>query len=288
MPRPPMHTLDAVAALRQTVRDWKRQGLTVGLVPTMGALHAGHLSLARAALAQADRVIVSIFVNPTQFDNPSDLATYPRTWDDDRRLLADAGVHVLYAPTVAEMYPAGFATHVSVAGVSAGLCGAHRPGHFDGVATVVCKLFLQSQADMAFFGEKDFQQIHVVRRMAADLDIPIRLVACPTLREADGLAMSSRNRRLAGSERDQARRLPETLRDAARRIAAGDSVAAVLAQARERLVAGGFAEIDYLELRADADLASLAHYDGRPARLLAAARLGTVRLIDNMSVPAKA
>jgi pantoate--beta-alanine ligase len=280
-----MRTLHTVADLRRVVRNWKQDGLTVGLVPTMGALHDGHLSLVRAALHTVDRVIVSIFVNPTQFDNASDLDLYPRTGDEDSRLLADAGTHILYAPTVAEMYPPGFSTTVSVDGVSEGLCGAHRPGHFDGVATVVCKLFLQSQADAAFFGEKDFQQVHVVRRMAADLDIPIRVVACPTRREDDGLAMSSRNRRLAvPGERDRARALPQALGDAAREIAQGLPAGPVLAATRARLLDAGFAEIEYLELRRDSDLAPLTHHDGQPARLLVAGRLGSVRLIDNVPV----
>ncbi|MFW7268213.1 pantoate--beta-alanine ligase [Gluconacetobacter sp. Hr-1-5] len=282
-----MRTVHAVADLRQTVRGWKRRGLTVGLVPTMGALHDGHLSLVRAALGATDRVIVSIFVNPTQFDNPADLETYPRVMEADTRLLAEAGAHVLYAPTVAEMYPAGFATTVSVHGVSEGLCGGHRPGHFDGVATVVCKLFLQSQADAAFFGEKDFQQVHVVRRMAADLDIPIRVEACPTRREADGLAMSSRNRRLTGpGDRDRARALPQALEHAARAIAGGQPVAPVLAATRAHLLAAGFTDVEYLELRREEDLAPLAALDGPPARLLAAAWLAGVRLIDNVPVPA--
>ncbi|MBB2201580.1 pantoate--beta-alanine ligase [Gluconacetobacter tumulisoli] len=282
---PEMRTVHTVEALRRIVRGWKQDGLTVGLVPTMGALHDGHLSLVRAALRTMDRVIVSIFVNPMQFDNPSDLGTYPRTEDEDSQMLAEAGTHLLYAPTATEMYPPGFSTSISVGSVAEGLCGAHRPGHFDGVATVVCKLFLQSQADAAFFGEKDFQQIHVVRRMATDLDIPIRLVACPTRREEDGLAMSSRNRRLTGTgDRDRAGALPAALTDAAREIASGRPVGTVLAATRARLLKAGFAEIEYLELRRDADLAPLSERDGQPARLLAAGRVGTVRLIDNVPV----
>lgn len=282
-----MRTLHAVADLRHAVRGWKRNGLTVGLVPTMGALHDGHLSLVRAALHTTDRVIVSIFVNPIQFDNPADLETYPRVMEADARLLTEAGAHVLYAPTVAEMYPPGFTTTVSVRGVSDGLCGAHRPGHFDGVATVVCKLFLQSQADVAFFGEKDFQQVHVVRRMAADLDIPIRVEACPTRREADGLAMSSRNRRLmAPGDRDRASALPLALEEAARAIAERQPADTVLAATRARLLAAGFSEVEYLELRREVDLASLACADAEPARILAAVWLAGVRLIDNVPVPA--
>lgn len=185
-----------LADLRKTVAVWRHDGLRVAVVPTMGALHEGHLSLVRAALERADRVIVTLFVNPKQFNSPADLAAYPRTEHEDAAKLAPLGAHMLYAPDGAEMYPDGFATTVSVSGVSEGLCGAYRPGHFDGVATVVAKLFLQTGADLAFFGEKDFQQLHVVRRMARDLDIPIEIVACPTVREEDGLAMSSRNVRL--------------------------------------------------------------------------------------------
>ncbi|RWI62520.1 pantoate--beta-alanine ligase, partial [Mesorhizobium sp.] len=185
-----------VADLRKTVAVWRQEGLRVAVVPTMGALHEGHLSLVRAALDRADRVIVTLFVNPKQFNSPDDLAAYPRTEHEDAAKLAPLGAHVLYAPHASEMYPDGFATTVSVSGVSDGLCGAFRAGHFDGVATVVAKLFLQTGADLAFFGEKDFQQLHVVRRMARDLDIPIEIVACPTVREEDGLAMSSRNVRL--------------------------------------------------------------------------------------------
>ncbi|SJM30175.1 pantothenate synthetase (fragment) [Mesorhizobium delmotii] len=200
-----------VAELRKAVAEWRKQDLKVAVVPTMGALHEGHLSLVRAALDRADRVIVTLFVNPKQFNSAADLAAYPRTEHEDAAKLAPLGAHMLYAPFASEMYPEGFATTVSVAGVSEGLCGAYRPGHFDGVATVVAKLFLQTGADLAFFGEKDFQQLHVVRRIARDLDIPIEIVACPTVREEDSLAMSSRNVRLSASERQVAPRLAAIL-----------------------------------------------------------------------------
>ena len=282
----PMETINTVNDLRMRVRAWKQAGLRVGVVPTMGALHAGHLSLVRAARAQADRVITTVFVNPMQFDNADDLTTYPRTLEADARLLADAGVDVLYAPTAAQMYPPGFATRITVSGVSEGLCGGARPGHFDGVATVVCKLFMQTQADCAFFGEKDFQQVQVIRRMVADLDLPIEIVTCPTMREPDGLALSSRNRRLDAEQRKAALTLPRTLEDCAREIAAGADVAQTLAQATARLAAAGFDPVDYVELRAEADLQPVGRMtpDTR-ARLLAAAWLGSVRLIDGVPVP---
>ena len=281
-----METISTIAGLRARVRQWKQAGARVGVVPTMGALHEGHLSLVHAARAQADRVITTVFVNPIQFDNADDLATYPRTLDDDARMLAAAGVDVLYAPTVSQMYPPGFATRISVSGVSEGLCGGTRPGHFDGVATVVCKLLMQTLADCAFFGEKDFQQVQVVRRMVTDLDLPVDIVACPTRREADGLALSSRNRRLAPRERQVAVALPRVLRACAVDIAAGADVPVALAQAARALADAGFDPVDYVELRSELDLQPLAVVSrGTPARLLAAAWLGDVRLIDGMAVP---
>lgn len=272
-----------VVELRKAVAAWRSQGLTVAVVPTMGALHDGHLSLVRAALERADRVIVTLFVNPKQFNSAADLAAYPRTEHEDAAKLAPLGAHMLYAPDGAEMYPEGFATTVSVAGVSEGLCGAHRPGHFDGVATVVAKLFLQTGADLAFFGEKDFQQLHVVRRMARDLDIPIEIVACRTVREEDGLAMSSRNVRLSPSQRQAAPRLAAILFEAAERLAAGAPAEDLLAAIRPAILAAGYANVEYLELRAAADLSPL-EVASKPARLLVAAWLGEVRLIDNVSV----
>ncbi len=272
-----------VAELRSTVAGWRGQGLKVAIVPTMGALHDGHLSLVSAALERADRVIVTLFVNPKQFNSAADLAAYPRTEDEDAVKLEPLGAHMLYAPDGAQMYPDGFATTVSVAGVSEGLCGANRPGHFDGVATVVAKLFLQTGADLAFFGEKDFQQLHVVRRMARDLDIPIEVVACRTVREEDGLAMSSRNVRLSANERQAAPRLAAILFEAAERLTAGAPADSVLAQARLEILAAGYSHLEYLELRADDHLAPLEAAES-PARLLVAAWLGDVRLIDNVSV----
>lgn len=272
-----------VAELRAQVADWRGEGCRVAVVPTMGALHAGHLSLIEAGLGVADRVIVTLFVNPKQFNNPGDLDAYPRTEEDDAAKVAGAGGHLLYAPAPGEMYPAGFATTVSVTGVTEGLCGAFRPGHFDGVSTVVSKLFLQTGADAAMFGEKDFQQLHVVRRMARDLDISIDVIGCPTVREADGLAMSSRNARLSPEERRVAPGLAEALIAASGRLAKGEALDRVLADTSAAIVAGGFREVEYLELRAGEDLAPLPTAD-RPARLLVAAWLGNVRLIDNVPV----
>ncbi|RUV25401.1 pantoate--beta-alanine ligase, partial [Mesorhizobium sp. M5C.F.Ca.IN.020.32.2.1] len=262
-----------VAELRATVAEWRREGARVGVVPTMGALHEGHLSLVRAALAKAERVIVTLFVNPRQFNSAADLAAYPRTEEVDAEKLAPLGAHILYTPDAGEIYPDGFATAVTVSGVSEGLCGAFRPGHFDGVATVVAKLFLQTAADLAFFGEKDFQQLHVVRRMARDLDIPIEIAACPTVRESDGLALSSRNVRLTPEERQAAPRLASILFASAARIVDGRPVSAVLAEARAAILEAGYRNAEYLELRAEDDLKPLEVFD-RPARLLAAAWLG--------------
>ena len=271
------------AELRARTQAWRAEGLRIAVVPTMGALHEGHLSLVRAALERAERVIVTLFVNPRQFNSAADLAAYPRTETSDAAKLAPLGAHLLYAPGVEEMYPPGFATTISVTGVSAGLCGAHRPGHFDGVATVVAKLLLQTDADLALFGEKDFQQLQVVRRLARDLDLRTTILGRPVVRETDGLALSSRNQRLSPEERALAPRLAEALRAAAARLEAGAALEPTLAEARKAIRAGGYREVEYLELRAEEDLAPLDAAD-RPARLLAAAWLGEVRLIDNVEV----
>ncbi|MGV6871543.1 pantoate--beta-alanine ligase [Pseudochelatococcus sp. B33] len=273
----------APSTLRSVVSRWKRAGERIAVVPTMGALHEGHLALVRAARGLAGRLVVTLFVNPKQFNNAGDLADYPRTEKDDAAKLAPLGVDVLYAPDVGAMYPPGFATTVSVAGVSEGLCGAHRPGHFDGVATVVTKLLLQTGADVALFGEKDFQQLQVIRRLVRDLDMPVEVHAHPTVREADGLAMSSRNRRLTPAQRETAAGLARALAAAAGRLSAGEDAQTVTAEAREALVAAGFASVEYLELRREDDLSPLPRADA-PARLLAAAWLGDVRLIDNVPV----
>lgn len=272
-----------VKELRALVAQWRRENLRVGVVPTMGALHEGHLSLVRAALEKTDRVIVTLFVNPKQFNSAADLAAYPRTEEEDAAKLAPLGANLLYAPDAIEIYPEGFSTTVSVSGVTEGLCGAFRPGHFDGVATIVAKLFLQTGADFAFFGEKDFQQLLVVRRIARDLDIPIQIVACPTVREADGLALSSRNVRLSSAERRIAPKLAPILFDVAKQTAEGAPVGQALARANEMILAAGYSKVEYLELRAEEDLQPLAELD-RPARLLVAAWLGETRLIDNVQL----
>lgn len=275
--------LRRVDDLRAAVAGWRRAGETVALVPTMGALHEGHLSLVRRARAEAGRVVVSVFVNPTQFNNPDDLAKYPRTEAADAVLLAPLSVDAVFAPAAEEVYPGGHATTVRVTGVSDPLEGAHRPGHFDGVATVVTKLFGMAQPDIACFGEKDWQQLQVVRRLVADLDLPVRIVGCPTVREADGLALSSRNVRLSAADRTRAAALPRALRQAALAIAAGDDAAAATGRLRAALRAAGFGTVDYAECRDAATLGPAR--PGDPARLLVAAWAGGVRLIDNMPVP---
>lgn len=269
--------------LRERVAAWKRSGMLVGVVPTMGALHDGHLSLVRAARAQSDRVIVTIFVNPMQFNNASDLEKYPRDEGHDLALLDAAGVDVLFAPAVDEVYPQGFATKVTVAGVSEPLEGAFRPGHFDGVATVVSKLFGMTQAGRAFFGEKDWQQLQVVRRLTTDLNIPVRVIGCPTIREEDGLAMSSRNVRLSAAERALAPALHAAMQTAAEDMRAGTPVAEALDTARAAIVAAGFGTIEYLDLRRAESLAPAEDLSD-PVRMLAAVWLGDVRLIDNIAV----
>lgn len=270
-------------SLRAVVAGWKAAGARVGVVPTMGALHAGHLSLVEAAKRDSDRVIVTLFVNPAQFNAPEDLDTYPRTEEADLEKLMPYGVDVLWAPEVSEMYPKGFATKVSVTGLPDVLCGAHRPGHFDGVATVVSKLLTQTGADIAFFGEKDFQQLLIVRRMVADLDLPVEIRGCPTLREADGLAMSSRNLRLSPGARAVAPGLNRALRGLAAGLKAGGAMSDLGPAAVAGLLAEGVDKVDYLDLRAEADLALLERPD-RPARLFGAAEIGGIRLIDNIPV----
>ncbi len=272
-----------VAELRARVHGWKRAGATLGVVPTMGALHEGHLSLVRAAQRDCDRVIVTIFVNPRQFNSPDDLAGYPRSEAADAALLAPLGVDAVFAPGADQVYPEGFATSVRVAGIAERLEGLHRPGHFDGVATVVAKLFGMTQAERAYFGEKDWQQLQVVRRMAADLDIPIEVVVCPTIREADGLARSSRNARLSAEARAVAAALPGEMARAARAMRAGMPVAQALAAARAAVLAAGFDRVEYMDLCDAQTLSSIDRIDGH-ARLLAAAWVGGVRLIDNIAV----
>ena len=279
----PMPVARHVADLRALVAGWRRVGESVGVVPTMGALHAGHLALVEAAKAGCDRVVATIFVNPKQFNRADDLAAYPRDEAADGAKLAAAGVDVLFAPPVEEVYPAGFATRVSVPGLSDCLCGLTRPGHMDGVATVVTKLFLMAGAGRAYFGEKDYQQLLIVTRLARDLDIPVEVVPVPTVRDSDGLALSSRNALLTAEQRARAPAIHRFLRTMAARLAAGTAADPVLEWGRAELRDAGFDKLDYLELRAANDLQALAAAD-RPARLFAAAWLGSVRLIDNVAV----
>ena len=276
-----MQTIRQLDLLRNGIADLRSDGSRIALVPTMGALHAGHIALIEAAKRPGTRVVASIFVNPKQFGPNEDLSRYPRKELADTRMLNEAGCDLLWMPPVESMYPEGFATNVSVAGVSDGLDGAARPGHFDGVATVVTKLFNQVRPDLAYFGEKDFQQLAVIRRMVADLDMGIEIIGVPTQREDDGLALSSRNIYLDEAERAKAVALPRALGVAARAIQKGDDAEAALAVARESLIAAGFV-IDYVEL---VDAETLGRPDaGRPRRLVAAARLGQTRLIDNLAV----
>ena len=272
-----------VADLRALVRGWKAAGQSVGVVPTMGALHDGHLSLARAARSQCDRVITTIFVNPKQFNNPDDLKKYPRTEEADAALLATVPVDLIFAPSPAEVYPDGYGTTVTVAGVSEPLEGRMRPGHFDGVATVVTKLFGMTMADRGYFGQKDWQQLQVVLKLVADLNIPVTVVGCETIREADGLAMSSRNLQLDDAARARAPVLYAAITAAAADIRAGQSDRMAIREAAEKVRAAGFERVEYIELR-DAGTLLPSDDPGRPRRMLAAAWTGGVRLIDNIPV----
>jgi pantoate--beta-alanine ligase len=273
-----------IADLRRHVALWRKAGERVGLVPTMGALHEGHLALVRAARSECDRVVASIFVNPKQFAPSEDLASYPRREAADFDVLRAAGVDLVFAPATAEIYPPDFSTVVQVSGLTTGLCGAHRAGHFDGVATVVTKLLIQSLPDAAYFGEKDYQQLMVVRRLARDLDIPVRIVGVPTVREPDGLAMSSRNAYLSHEERRIAPGLARMLRNLAATIARQPAGAAgEIARGVAELKNAGFA-VEYLEVRDAETLAPVVTEVTAPARVFAAVHLGRTRLIDNMPI----
>ncbi|GAB1364926.1 pantoate--beta-alanine ligase [Rhodobacter sp.] len=275
--------LRTVADIRAIARGWKAAGQTIGVVPTMGALHEGHLSLARRARAECDRVITTIFVNPKQFNNPDDLKKYPRTEAADAALLGTIPVDAIFAPQPDEVYPDGFITTVSVGGVAEPLEGRMRPGHFDGVATVVTKLFGMTLADRGYFGQKDWQQLQVVLRLARDLNLAVEIVGCETIREADGLAMSSRNVRLTAEGRVKAPVLYAAISAAANDIRAGHADRMAIREAAEAIRAAGFDRVEYIELR---DAATLMPSDdtSRPRRMLAAAWLDGVRLIDNIPV----
>ncbi|MFT8418430.1 MAG: pantoate--beta-alanine ligase [Acetobacter sp.] len=278
-----MRIIRSRTELATLVAQWRNAGQTIGVVPTMGSLHNGHLSLVNALDGQATRRIVTIFVNPIQFNNAADFQLYPRGLEADAALLEGTGkVDVLYAPDEAEMYPQGFATRIVVAGLDDMLCGADRPGHFDGVATVVTKLLLQTGANVAAFGEKDYQQLCLIRRLVRDLDLPVGITPVPTVREADGLALSSRNRRLTPQQRQQAAHLPAALKTCIADIHSGKPVESCIHACHENLKNHGFA-VHYLELRTG-DTLQEAHTPAPDTRLFVAASLGDIRLIDNMAI----
>jgi pantoate--beta-alanine ligase len=273
-----------IADLRRQIGDWRRGVESIGLVPTMGALHQGHMALVRAARAECRRVVTSIFVNPKQFAPSEDLGSYPRHEAADLEMLASAEVDLAFVPAVEEIYLEQFATVVRVTGLTDVLCGAHRAGHFDGVATVVTKLLLQSLPDAAFFGEKDYQQLIVVRRLVSDLDIPVRIVGVPTVREPDGLALSSRNAYLSPEERRIAPNLARVLRNIAAAVATRpQAVVSELARGFAELQSAGF-EVEYLEIRDAKTLIPITGEPSAPSRVFVAARLGGTRLIDNMPI----
>ncbi len=278
-----MQTIHSLEILHACVKSIRAEGGTVALVPTMGALHAGHMALVDAAKQQASHVIASIFVNPTQFGPNEDFDAYPRRTEADSVKLASAGVSALWLPEVAEMYPDGFATTISVAGLGNGLCGAHRPGHFDGVATVVAKLLTQVAPDVALFGEKDWQQLAIIRRMTTDLNLPVSIIGVAIQREDDGLALSSRNAYLSPEDRQAAIALPRALEAAVKAITIDGDVGDALQKARLDLEKAGFDPVDYVALVDAATLEPMDIFD-RDARILAAAKLGKTRLIDNLAV----
>ncbi len=279
-----LETVETIADLRRKVADWRAEGLSVGVVPTMGALHAGHLSLITRMLGHADRVITTIFVNPTQFGAGEDLDAYPRDREADTAMIAETGGHLVFAPSVAEIYPEGFATRVEVDGLTDVLCGLSRPGHFDGVTLVVAKLLNMAQADFAIFGEKDWQQLAVIRRMAQDLDINTKILGGPIIRDEFGLALSSRNAYLSADELQVARQFNVVLRKAAYDIAAGGFSPEICAAASQKLLEAGFRKVDYVECRDAVNLTPIERVGEAPARIFGAAHIGRARLIDNHAV----
>lgn len=279
-----MNIIRDPADLRLVVSDWKANGEKVAVVPTMGALHEGHLSLVRKARRLADRVITTIFVNPKQFDDESDLDAYPDTWDIDAGFLRELAVDVLFAPGVEHVYPQGFCTYVRVEGLSDVLCGAHRAGHFDGVATVVTKLLTMTRPDIAVFGEKDWQQLQIVKRLVTDLNLPVDIVPSATIREADGLAMSSRNLRLTTDHRRKAPALHRIMNKAAASIRNGQCIQDVVQHGRQQIEDAGFDRVDYLDVRRADNLELTEACGDQTCRLFVAAWIGGVRLIDNIAV----
>jgi pantoate--beta-alanine ligase len=276
-----LQTFRTVQEMRDQVAAWRRDGLRIGLVPTMGSLHAGHIALVEAALRKADRVITTIFVNPTQFGAGEDLDSYPRTEVEDSAMVAKAGGHAMFIPSASEMYPTGFSTRVIVDGLTDFLCGAARPGHMDGVAQVVTKLLNQAHADVAFFGQKDWQQLTVIKRLARDLDIDTAIEGVPTKRDAYGLALSSRNAYLDGKQIEIARKLNVLLKKAAYDIAAGGLASDVCEGASAALLEAGFAKVDYVECRHSETLGLIEKANDTPCRIFGAAHIGCARLIDN-------
>jgi pantoate--beta-alanine ligase len=279
----PIEVARTVADLRARLGDWKCAALTIGLVPTMGALHDGHLSLVRRSLATTDRTCLTLFVNPKQFSGGEDLAAYPRAEAADVALAGAEGAHLVFAPGAEDMYSKGFATQVAVPGLGDILEGEHRPGLFTGVATVVTKLLMQALPDHAFFGEKDYQQLVVIRRLAADLDIPVAIEGCPIVRDADGLALASRNAYLTADERRRAPALYRAITDVAKNVAGGGDAASACAAATTTLIEIGFSSVAYIAVR-DAQTLEAVTDSSRPARVFAAAHLGRARLIDNVAV----
>ena len=277
-------TSRTVADLRAHVAPWRKAGKSIALVPTMGALHAGHLSLVTLAKSKADRVVISIFVNPIQFGPREDFSTYPRDEAGDIEKLRAAGADLVFAPNTAEMYPAGFSTKVSIGDLTEDLCGANRPNHFDGVATVVTKLLLQCAPDMAIFGEKDYQQLLVIKHLVRDLNVPVEVLGGDIVREKDGLALSSRNAYLSPAERKTAPLLHQTISEVAAALARGEGADAACVAGRFKLEAAGF-RVDYIAVR-DPDTLKPLSGPVKHARVLAAAYLGKTRLIDNVPVPA--
>lgn len=275
--------IETIRDIRNLSRDVKKNGSKLGLVPTMGALHDGHLSLVRTMLNQTDQVAVSIFVNPAQFGPDEDLDAYPRQLEQDIALLKREGVHIVYCPHVNEMYPDGFSSNIHVGGLSDILCGAYRPGHFDGVATVVAKLLLQVEPDKAIFGEKDYQQLCVIRRLVKDLNIPCEVLAGEIIRDEFGLALSSRNSYLNDTELKTARQMNKVLATVKSLIERGENIPKALDTGRKELLKKGFDHVDYVELRDENSLKPLMEYKPK-ARLLVAAKIGPARLIDNMEV----
>jgi pantoate--beta-alanine ligase len=286
-PTRPLGIARTVSAMRLRVKGWRDARQTVGLVPTMGALHDGHMALVRAALAENDRVVVSLFVNPKQFAPTEDLAAYPRREGEDAEKLSKQSVDLLFAPTVAEVYPEGFQTSVAVAGLTETLEGAARPHHFGGVTTVVAKLLIQVMPDRAYFGEKDYQQLQVIRQMVRDLDIPVEIRGVPIVREAGGLALSSRNEYLSTEQRFVAQNLNRVVQQVAEAVAGGADPRAAEAEGVAALAAAGFDSVDYVAVCDAETLETLPPGATRPGRVLAAARVGQTRLIDNRPVPRK-